>query len=225
MTAGEKTRGSGSKPSGAAPPLRGPLRARRTGQVVLRPWWKVTTHGTENVPKTGPLIIAGNHSGFIDGPLIVTYSPRPVHFLIKQEMFAGPLDPLLHWFGHIPVDRAGTDRGAVLSSLAALAQGGVLGVFPEGTRSAEDFETMNNGVAYFALRSGAPVVPVACLGTSSRQSHIGDLPRLRARLDLVYGKPIELGHGVGRRAVEAASGRLRDALREHLAAARELTGR
>ena len=207
------------------PPAKGPLRARRTGQVVLRPWWKVVTHGTENVPATGPLIIAGNHAGWIDGPLIVTYSPRPVHFMIKKEMFSGPLDPLLHWFGHIPVDRAGTDRTAVLASLAALSQGGVLGVFPEGTRSAEEFATVNNGVAYFALRSGAPVVPVACLGTSNKQSRVSDLPRFRARLDLVYGKPVELGQGVGRKAVTAASMRLREVLQDHLAAARELTGR
>ena len=210
---------------GITPPVRGPIRASRTGTFVVSPWWRITSHGTGNVPSAGPVILAGNHSNFIDGPLIVNNAPRPVHFMVKQEMFDGPLGPMLRWFGQIPVDRAGTDRNAVLRSLAVLAQGGVLGVFPEGTRSADEFATMNNGVAYFALRSGAPVVPVACLGTTVPGGKTGGLPRLRARVDLVYGEPLELGRGVGRKAVEAASERLRGALVEHLAAARKLTGR
>lgn len=210
---------------GITPPVRGPVRAKRTGKVVVSPWWPITSHGTRNVPATGPVILAGNHANFIDGPLIVNNAPRPVHFMVKQEMFDGPLGPMLRWFGQIPVDRAGTDRNAVLRSLAVLAQGGVLGVFPEGTRSADEFATMNNGVAYFALRSGAPVVPVACLGTSGPGAGTGGLPRLRTKVDLVYGEPLELGRGVGRRAVAAASERLREALVQHLAAARTLTGR
>ncbi|HEV2637379.1 MAG TPA: lysophospholipid acyltransferase family protein [Actinocrinis sp.] len=210
---------------GITPPVRGPVRAKRTGKIVVSPWWPIHSHGTQNVPATGPVILAGNHANFIDGPLIVNNAPRPVHFMVKQEMFDGPLGPMLRWFGQIPVDRDGTDRNAVLRSLAVLAQGGVLGVFPEGTRSADEFATMNNGVAYFALRSGAPVVPVACLGTSGSGPKTSGLPRLRTRVDLVYGEPLELGRGVGRRAVAAASERLREALVQHLAAARALTGR
>lgn len=210
---------------GITPPARGPIRASRTGTVVVSPWWRVTSHQAGNVPSSGPVILAGNHANFIDGPLIVNNAPRPVHFMVKQEMFDGPLGPMLRWFGQIPVDRAGADRNAVLRSLAVLAGGGVLGVFPEGTRSADEFSTVNNGVAYFALRSGAPVVPVACLGTSGTGAKTGGLPRLGTRVDLVYGTPLELGRGVGRTAVAAASERLRDALVEHLAAARKLTGR
>ena len=210
---------------GITPPARGPVRASRTGTIVVSPWWRVTSHQAGNVPATGPVILAGNHANFIDGPLIVNNAPRPTHFMVKQEMFDGPLGPMLRWFGQIPVDRAGTDRNAVLRSLAVLAGGGVLGVFPEGTRSADEFSTVNNGVAYFALRSGAPVVPVACLGTSGTGAKTGGLPRLGTRVDLVYGVPLELGRGVGRKAVAAASERLREALVEHLAAARTLTGR
>jgi 1-acyl-sn-glycerol-3-phosphate acyltransferase len=100
----------------------------------------------------------------------------------------------------------------------------VLGVFPEGTRSVEDFATMHNGLAYFALRSGAPVVPVACLGSGARGRTIGSLPKLRTRLDVVYGPPIEVGRGTGRKAVTAASEQLRVALRAHIEQARLLTG-
>lgn len=209
----------------SAPAPAGALRARRIGPFVLRPFWRITLHGAGHVPAAGPVILAGNHTGFLDGPLIVGLGPRPVHFMVKKEMFRGPFGPALRWLGQISVERGGVDRPAIAASLAALEHGGVLGVFPEGTRSADEFATMHNGLAYFALRSGAPVVPVACLGTGERGRTVASLPRLRAGLDVVYGPPIELGRGSGRKAVEAASARLRGELRAHLEAARALTGR
>jgi 1-acyl-sn-glycerol-3-phosphate acyltransferase len=207
------------------PEPRGPVRARRIGPFLLRPFWKITLHGTEHVPTDGPVILAGNHSTYLDGPLIVGLSPRPVHFMVKQEMYRGPIGPALRWLGQIPVDRGGADRGAVLAALGVLEQGGVLGVFPEGTRSAEAFATMHNGLAYFALRSGAPVVPVACLGSRAAGAGIAALPRLRARIDVTFGPPLEFGRGTGRRAVAAASERLRGELLAHLEQSRKLTGR
>jgi 1-acyl-sn-glycerol-3-phosphate acyltransferase len=208
-----------------APEARGAARARRIGPFVLRPFWKIELHGVEHVPADGPVILAGNHAAFLDGPLIVGLSPRPVHFMIKQEMYRGPLGPVLHWLGQIPVDRKSTDRGAVLAALGVLERGGVLGVFPEGTRSAEAFATMHNGLAYFALRSGAPVVPVACLGSRAVGGGLGDLPRLRAGIDVSFGAPLEFGRGTGRQAVAAASERLRGELLAHLELSRQLTGR
>ncbi len=209
----------------AAPAPRGARRARRIGPFVLRPFWKIRLHGAGNVPATGPVILAGNHSGFLDGPMLVGLSPRPVHFMIKREMFRGPIGRALVWLGQIKVDREETDRAAILAALGTLEQGGVLGVFPEGTRSADDFVTMHNGLAYFALRSGAPVVPVACLGSGARGTTAGSLPRLRARLDVVYGPPVVIERGSGRKAVAAASEQLRDVLRAHIEHARVLTGR
>jgi 1-acyl-sn-glycerol-3-phosphate acyltransferase len=216
------------------PDPRGAVRARRIGPFLLRPLWRIRLHGGEHVPAGGPVILAGNHTGFLDGPLIVGLSPRPVHFMVKQEMFKGPLDPALRWLSQISVDRAGADRTAVLAALGVLEQHGVLGVFPEGTRSAGDFDTMHNGLAYFALRSRAPVVPVACLGSGERGRTIGSLPRPGSRLDLVYGPPIDLRLGpadgaapakAGRRAVAEVSELLREALRAHLERARRATGR
>lgn len=200
-------------------------RARRIGPFVLRPFWKIVLHDTQHVPASGAVILAGNHTGFLDGPLLVGLSPRPVHFMVKREMFRGVVGPALRWLGQISVDRHSADRAAIQAALGVLEQGGVLGVFPEGTRSAEDFATMHNGLAYFALRSGAPVVPVACLGSGARGRTIGSLPKLRTRLDVVYGPPIELGRGTGRKAVAAASEQLRDALRAHIEHARREIGR
>lgn len=202
----------------------GARRARRIGPFLLRPFWKVVLHGTDHVPASGAVILAGNHTGFLDGPLLVGLSPRPVHFMVKRELFRGVIGSALHWLGQISVDRHGADRAAIQAALSVLEQGGVLGVFPEGTRSAEDFATMHNGLAYFALRSGAPVVPVACLGSGARGKTIGALPRLRSRLDVVYGQPIDLGRGTGRKAVAAASEQLRDALRAHIEQARRDLG-
>ena len=207
------------------PPTHAAVRARRIGPFVLRPFWKITLHGTEHVPANGAVILAGNHTGFLDGPLLVGLSPRPVHFMVKREMFRGAIGTALHWLGQISVDRYAADRAAIQAALGVLEQGAVLGVFPEGTRSVEDFSTMHNGLAYFALRSGAPVVPVACLGSSVRGKTIGAVPKLRARIDVVYGPPIELGRGTGRKAVAAASEQLRDALRAHIEQARRDTGR
>lgn len=209
----------------AVPSPRAAVRARRIGPFILRPFWKIVLHGAEHVPASGPVILAGNHNGFLDGLLLVGLSPRPVHFMIKREMFRGVLGPVLRWLGQISIDRNAADRPALQAALGALEQGGVLGVFPEGTRSADEFVTMHNGLAYFALRSGAPVVPVACLGTDVRGTSASAVPKLRSRLDVVFGPPVDLGRGVGRKAITAASEQLRDVLRAHIEQARRDTGR
>ncbi|PLW73850.1 1-acyl-sn-glycerol-3-phosphate acyltransferase, partial [Streptomyces sp. DJ] len=128
--------------------------------------WRPRVLGAWKVPASGPVILAVNHSHVVDGPMIIGTSPRPVHFLVKKEAFTGPLDPFLRGIGQIAVDRGSTDRAAVTGALGVLERGGVLGIFPEGTRGQGDFASLRAGLAYFALRSGAPVVPVAVLGTT-----------------------------------------------------------
>ena len=64
---------------------------RPVAQALLRGWYAIEIHGAERVPATGPLVMAANHVGWLDGPLLAICSPRPVHALTKQEMFAGPL--------------------------------------------------------------------------------------------------------------------------------------
>jgi 1-acyl-sn-glycerol-3-phosphate acyltransferase len=215
-----------------APDPRGAVRAHRIGVPLMRSLWHVDVHRPELVPATGPVILAGNHTSFLDGPLIVGLSPRPVHFLVKQEMYVGPLGPILVWLGQIPIDRHNPDRAAITSSLGALRRGGVLGVFPEGTRTAGEFESVHNGLAYFAVSTGAPVVPVACLGGDANGRTFGSLPRWRAHLDVVYGTPMSLAElsegteGLGRKQkIAAISEVLRVRLAAHVHSARQLTGR
>ncbi|MEV8536940.1 lysophospholipid acyltransferase family protein [Streptomyces sp. NPDC051211] len=191
--------------------------------------WKPRVLGAWKVPAAGPVILAVNHSHNIDGPMLMGTAPRPVHFLIKKEAFVGPLGPFLEGIGQVKVDRTGTDRTAVSSALGVLADGGVLGIFPEGTRGEGDFASLRAGLAYFAVRSGAPIVPVAVLGSSDRPGRlIKGLPPLKSRVDIVFGDAFEAGDGSGRRtrkALDEATVRIQDHLTAHLADARRLIRR
>ncbi|MFI5978340.1 lysophospholipid acyltransferase family protein [Streptomyces sp. NPDC051452] len=191
--------------------------------------WKPRVLGAWKVPATGPVIFAVNHSHNIDGPMVMGVAPRPTHFLIKKEAFVGPLDPFLTGIGQLKVDRASTDRTAISQALGVLQAGGVLGIFPEGTRGEGDFASLRAGLAYFAVRGGAPIVPVAVLGSSRRPSRLTKaLPPLRSRVDVVFGDPFDAGDGTGRRtrkALDEATERIQKQLTRHLENARRLTGR
>jgi 1-acyl-sn-glycerol-3-phosphate acyltransferase len=202
---------------------------RRIGVGLMFGLWKPRVLGAWRMPATGPAILAVNHSHMIDGPMVMGVSPRPTHFLIKKEAFIGPLDPFLTAIGQVKVDRSVADRGAITRALDVLKAGGVLGIFPEGTRGEGDFASLRAGLAYFAVRSGAPVVPVAVLGSSEKPGRlIKGLPPLRSRVDVVYGDPFEAGDSSGRRtrrALDEATGRIQKQLSTHLENARRLTGR
>ncbi|MEU9629012.1 lysophospholipid acyltransferase family protein [Streptomyces luteogriseus] len=211
------------------PSARGAEVGRRIGVGLMYGLWKPRVLGAWRVPASGPVIFAVNHSHNIDGPMVMGVAPRPTHFLIKKEAFIGPLDPFLLGIGQVKVDRTTTDRTAITRALGVLAEGGVLGIFPEGTRGEGDFASLRAGLAYFAVRSGAPIVPVAVLGSSDKPGRlIKALPPLRSRVDVVFGEPFEAGDGSGRRtrkALDEATERIQKQLAAHLENARRLTGR
>ncbi|MEU5191379.1 lysophospholipid acyltransferase family protein [Streptomyces klenkii] len=189
--------------------------------------WKPRVLGAWRVPAAGPVILAVNHSHNIDGPMLMGTAPRPVHFLIKKEAFTGPLGPFLEGIGQLKVDRESADRAAITEALGVLEGGGVLGIFPEGTRGEGDFASLRSGLAYFAVRSGAPIVPVAVLGSAERRSRlVPGLPPLRSRVDVVFGDAFEAGSGRRtRKALDEATVRIQQRLGAHLADAKRLTGR
>ncbi|MBD0293238.1 MAG: 1-acyl-sn-glycerol-3-phosphate acyltransferase [Jiangellaceae bacterium] len=191
----------------------------RTAQVVLRAW-SVHVHDAGLVPERGPVILAANHTGFLDGPLLMGASPRPIHCVVKKEMFWGPLGWFLRGIGQIPVDRSRMDRTALMKGLATLEAGRVLVLYPEGRRGLGNFADVRPGLAWFALRSGAPVVPVVALGVGARGTAAWQLPALRARLDVVFGPRIMLPPGWSRSAaaLSAAGQKLQAALAAHHAA-------
>lgn len=213
----------------AAASERGAEVGRRIGVGLMYGLFKPRVLGSWKVPATGPVIFAVNHSHNIDGPMVMGVAPRPTHFLIKQEAFIGPLDPFLTGIGQLKVDRTTADRTAITRALDVLAAGGVLGIFPEGSRGEGDFASLRAGLAYFAVRGDAPIVPIAVLGSSERSGRlIKGLPPLRSRIDVVFGDPFEAGDGSGRRtrrALDEATERIQKQLTAHLENARRLTGR
>jgi 1-acyl-sn-glycerol-3-phosphate acyltransferase len=169
----------------------GPLLA-----IFFRPW----AEGTENVPREGPAILAWNHMSFSDhffGPLPL---PRKVTFLAKSEYFTGRgLKGLIsraffRGVGQIPVDRSGGEASerALTTGLRVLAEGKLLGIYPEGTRTPDGrLYRGKTGVARLALESGAPVIPCAMIGTYELQPPGRVLPRLSIRPGVRFGKPLD----------------------------------
>jgi 1-acyl-sn-glycerol-3-phosphate acyltransferase len=189
--------------------------------------WPTRVHGAELLPSQGPVLLASNHLAFLDGPMLFTAAARTPRCLVKREMFASPLGWVLRAMQQIPVDREGSDRAALQTALAVLGDGGVVGVFPEGTRGRGDVGSVKQGIAWLALRSGAPVVPVACLGTRRTGESPKRLPAPRRRLDVVFGAPLRLQAAAGepgRDALRRAATAVQTAMAEHVADAVRLTG-
>jgi len=161
-------------------------------------YWRPRIEGLENLPSTGPVIVASNHRSFADSMVIPIVTPRQVVFLAKEDYFTGTgVKGALQraWFegmGMVPVDR--DDTKAALASLDialdVLRQGKAFGIYPEGTRSRDGrLYRGRTGVAYLALTSGAPVVPVGLTGTEHLQPVGSTLPRL-AKVTVRFGAPL-----------------------------------
>lgn len=201
--------------------------ARPVARRLMGRRWTVHSHGAEQVPRDGPVILASNHIGWLDGPLLVAYAPRPVHALVKSEMFTGRTGALLSRTGQIPIVRGTVDVTAVRASVRALRDGQGVVVYPEGRRGSGTFERFRGGCAYFALVTGAPVVPVAVLGTRAGGEDVGSRPPTGRRIDVVYGRPIPVAAAPWPRtaeAVSALSASLQAQLAAHLADAVRITG-
>ena len=189
--------------------------------------WRVHVDGADLVPLQGPVILACNHSGFLDGLVLAAASPRPVHVLADADLFAPPLDRLLRGTGQIPMEHRAADRAALRTADDILSGGGVLGIFPEAERGAGDVAHARPDAAYLAARTGALLVPVAILGTRPSGGGRDALPKLRARIEVVIGAPVDVrvAGDPRRRALLARSGeRIRQLLADHVRDACERTG-
>ena len=183
----------------------------------------MTVTGWDNVPMSGPVILAGNHSGWLDGPLVVIMAPRPVRCLVKSELYHGVLGWALTTVGQIPVNRGKPDRTALHACLSELAAGGAVGVFPEGTRGTGELEEVQHGIAYLAVHSGAPVLPVACIGTAEAFPRGAKKVRRDVPITVAYGKPFEVERPENprsRKALAEVAEHIRVRLAGHLAETR-----
>jgi 1-acyl-sn-glycerol-3-phosphate acyltransferase len=192
-------------------------RAARVARVYFSRRYDVRLSGGEHVPTSGPVLFTANHLGILDGPLLVAYAPRLVHGVVKREIFAGRVGQVLFRLGQIPIDRETVDIRAVKQMLRALRDDGVVAIYPEGVRGAGDVAHSRLGAAYLALCSGAPVVPVACLGTRLPGASVSAMPPRGSRVHVVYGAPYHIDQVPWpRRKAEVAS--VAETLRAHLAA-------
>ncbi len=201
---------------------------RPLARTVIRRRVGVRIVGGEKLPAKGPVILASNHVGVADGPLLAIFAPRPVHALTKQEMFKGFMKPFLLGAGQIPLDRYHADPLAVKRCLRVLRSGDVVGIFPEGARGSGEFDRFHTGAAYLALVTGAPIVPVVQFGTREPGAGSSSLPARGETVDMVFGDPIRFPRTPWprrKRDVAARSVELRQHLIAHLQAAKELTGR
>jgi 1-acyl-sn-glycerol-3-phosphate acyltransferase len=197
-------------------------------RLLFRP----TIEGRHHVPRTGAVIIASNHLSFIDSMVIPLVAPRPVVFLAKADYFTGRgvkgwlIRAFFTATEAVPVERA--DHRAAQESLdlalEVLRSGRAFGIYPEGTRSRDGrLYRGRTGVAHLALTSGAPVVPVALIGTDRLQPVGRKLPRLH-RITVRFGAPLYFSSVPGEAPASTAARARRAATDDIMAAIAALSG-
>ncbi len=171
-------------------------------KIVFRPW----AVGIDNVPREGPAILASNHLSFSDHFFAPLPLPRKVVFLAKSEYFTGRgikgliSKAFFSGVGQIPVDRSGgkASERALRTGLRVLADGQLLGIYPEGTRTPDGrLYRGKTGVARLALEARVPVIPTAMVGTFEFQPPGKIAPRLRIRPGVKFGKPLDFSRYYG----------------------------
>ncbi|HET7874915.1 MAG TPA: lysophospholipid acyltransferase family protein [Methylomirabilota bacterium] len=163
---------------------------------LLRSFFTMRVEGLQLLPASGPFILAANHHNYLDGVVLGAAVPRPIAFLVMPRVYhATRLHPAFHRrVGSIPLNLERPDPGAIKRALRVLADGGIVGIFPEGPFSREgQLVSGQPGVAVIALRSGVPVVPAAIQGTY--EALVGRrlyVPRRRP-LAVRFGEPMHFG--------------------------------
>lgn len=176
------------------PASRPPLFYRFVRTIVRGLAWLyggVEITGGENIPAGGPVILAPNHRAHVDPPYLSLISRRQIYFMGKEELFHVPvLKQIIAGVGAFPVRRGAADRAALRHAVDLLKAGGVVLIFPEGTRSEDGhLRVAEKGFALIARQSGAAIVPVAIAGTERMLPKGAKFIR-RSRVRIVIGKPL-----------------------------------
>jgi 1-acyl-sn-glycerol-3-phosphate acyltransferase len=170
-------------------------------RLIFRPW----VEGVEHVPDEGPAIFASNHVSFSDSIFLPLVVPRRITFLAKSDYFTGRSlkgrlkARFMRAVGQVPVDRSGgrAAQAALDTAKRILAEGQLLGIYPEGTRSPDGrLYRGKTGVARMALESGVKVIPVAMIGTFEIQPQGKLIPKI-ARVGIRIGKPLDFSRYEG----------------------------
>ena len=165
---------------------------RFLSKIFLPTFGSMIVEGRENMPKTGAVLIASNHQSYTDPAVLIYSVDRPMWWMAKRSLFKnlffGWFLRQVHCFG---VEREGQDLAALAQATELLDRGRALLIFPEGTRYPGALGKGHDGIAYVALRTGVPIVPVAITGTDTI-SHVLMTPFHFRKLTAVIGKPYTL---------------------------------
>jgi 1-acyl-sn-glycerol-3-phosphate acyltransferase len=156
--------------------------------LICRIFFCLKVKGVENIPAEGKVIIAANHSSYLDPVAIAAVVPRQIKWIVRKDVYdVWWLRPLFASTGMI------RENGSVGKAIDLLGKGGALGVFPEGSRSYDGrLGAGRRGAAIMALRSGAPVVPCAVKGAFKAYPRNSVLPK-PCPVEIIIGKAIEPG--------------------------------
>ena len=197
-------------------------------RIVMRLSWRVTVHGAQHVPSSGPVILAANHIGLLDGPALVALTRRLTFAMVKREAFSGPVGQFLTHVGQISLNRREIDPQAIRRAIQVLRAGKVLGVFPEGVRGSGEVASgrrearptwrWSRGRRLSRSQSWAPANPAR-----ARTSYLarGD----RSTWSTASRSPCPDLHGrAASRVVAKWTEVVRERLADHVVAAQALTG-
>ena len=196
---------------------------------AIRAVYRPHVTGLANVPRTGPVIIAGNHVSFADEIFTPLAARRQVFYFAKAEYFNSPgvrgsaMGAFFRGLGQVPVERGDTRSAAASIDIGVdvLREGQALGIYPEGTRSPDGrLHKFRTGVARVAIRSAAPVVPVGLVGTRDLQPP-GSKRWHRVPVEVHFGPPMDFS---GREGDERSARKLRTITEEIRAAIQTLSG-
>lgn len=158
-------------------------------RALLRLFSKLSVSGLENIPKKGPVILAGNHVSTLEPMLMATFPRRFVELLGAGDIpFEGFVDNLVRFYGFIPVNRGNIDRDAMNQALAVLKQDGLLGIYPEGGTWKPGQMNAQVGVAWLSSKGQAVVVPIGFSGFKDSFSKLMSFKR--PKLEMRVGQPI-----------------------------------
>lgn len=186
---------------------------RRLSPALVRGFLKLTSRltvtGLEHVPPRGPLIVVANHLFHLEPPLLLAVLPWPINFMAVAGLFDVPgTGHALRAYGTIKLNRGEVDRTALKQALQVLQEGGILGIFPEGTQSPTGaLIGAKAGTAWLAARSGAPLLPIGITGTDR---FVANLRRgRRTEIGIHIGEPFRLQvRSQDREALKAAAGEI-----------------
>ncbi|OHB36224.1 MAG: hypothetical protein A2Y08_00760 [Planctomycetes bacterium GWA2_40_7] len=167
--------------------------ARLIPIVYFKVFHRIEFHGSENVPATGPVIIASNHISYYDPIIVGTGVDRDIEFMAWGKLFTIPiLRNVIRFFGAFPVELTSADKSAYINAISTLFKNKALIIFPEGERSGDGkVKNFKLGIARLALKTNARIVPVTIVGAYETFSRHRLLPR-PGKISVYYHKPITI---------------------------------